>query len=175
MTNILSLLLAAFAVLSGPDGKLNVTLESSPDRAVLYSVDYCGETMLMPASLGLVAQDCDYDRLLFTGMDREEIRVDYLLDRAKTSHVSHDAIRYIAGAPAHSAVIARRSGDVWYVGAINAAEENFAVDVNEIATTLGKENAAALHTAGGGLVRESGRFRKPLDIAVNDGAVLVLW
>lgn len=95
MTNILSLLLAAFAVLSGPDGKLNITLESSPDRAVLYSVDYCGETMLMPASLGLVAQDCDYDELIFTGMDREEIRVDYLLDRAKTSHVSHDAIRYI--------------------------------------------------------------------------------
>ena len=40
MTNILSVLLAAFAVLSGPDGKLNVTLESSPDGAVLYSVDY---------------------------------------------------------------------------------------------------------------------------------------
>ena len=95
MTNILSLLLAAFAVLSGPDGKLNVTLESSPDGAVLYSVDYDGETMLTPASLGLKAQDCDYDRLLFTGMDREEVRVDYRLDRAKTSHVSHDAISYI--------------------------------------------------------------------------------
>lgn len=323
MTNILSVLLAAFAVLSGPDGKLNVTLESSPDRAVLYSVDYCGETMLMPASLGLVAQDCDYDELIFTGMDQEEIKVDYRLDRAKTSHVSHDAIRYIthfktpegrlldiewhisdndvafryciprdtetgsirvmkeltcfdfpqgttiymcpqsdpmvgcmefggtflntrldrangrpgadgkvggtqrrttdafqlatavifqnpiqnfalapnnltdapaealefmrnvptvwdetryiAGAPAHSAVIARRSGDVWYVGAINAAEENFAVDVNEIAATLGKENAAAIHTAGGRLVRKDGGFRKPLAVAVNDGAVLVLW
>ena len=86
-----------------------------------------------------------------------------------------DETRYIAGAPARSAVIARRSGDIWYVGAINAAEEKFAIDVNEIAATLGKENAAALHTAGGGLVREYGRFRKPLDIAVNDGAVLVLW
>ena len=53
MTNILSVLLAAFAVLSGPDGKLNVTLESSPDGAVLYSVDYGGEPMLEPASLGL--------------------------------------------------------------------------------------------------------------------------
>lgn len=175
MTNILSVLLAAFAVLSGPDGKLNVTLESSPDRAVLYSVDYCGETMLMPASLGLVAQDCDYGELTFTGMDQEEIKVDYRLDRAKTSHVSHDAIRYIAGAPARSAVIARRSGDVWYVGAINATEENFTIDVNEIAATLGKENAAAIHTAGGSLVREDGGFRKPLDVAVNDGAVLVLW
>lgn len=103
MTNILSVLLAAFAVLSGPDGKLNVTLESSPDGAVLYSVDYGGEPMLEPASLGLVAQDCDYGELIFTGMDQEEIKVDYRLDRAKTSHVSHDAIRYIAGAPPHAA------------------------------------------------------------------------
>ena len=86
-----------------------------------------------------------------------------------------DETRYIAGAPARSTVIARRSGDVWYVGAINAAEENFTIDVNEIAATLGKENAAAIHTAGGSLVREDGGFRKPLDIAVNDGAVLVLW
>lgn len=175
MTNILSVLLAAFAVLSGPDGKLNITLESSPDRAVLYSVDYGGEPMLEPASLGLVAQDCDYGELTFTGMDQEEIKVDYRLDRAKTSHVSHDAIRYIAGAPARSAVIARLSGDVWYVGAINAAEENFAIDVNEIAATLGKENAAAIHTDGWRLVRKDGGFRKPLAVAVNDGAVLVLW
>ena len=55
------------------------------------------------------------------------------------------------------------------------AEENFAVDVNEIAATLGKENAAAIHTDGGRLVRKDGGFRKPLAVAVNDGAVLVLW
>lgn len=60
-------------------------------------------------------------------------------------------------------------------GAINAAEENFAVDVNEIAATLGKENAAAIHTDGGRLVRKDGGFGKPLAVAVNDGAVLVLW
>ena len=89
------LLAAALTVLGSPDGKLSVRLEQTPDSRILYSVEYDGKTMLSPSPLGLVAQDCDYSRLVYTGEEREAVKVDYRLDRIKTSHVSHDAVRYM--------------------------------------------------------------------------------
>ena len=96
MFHSLSMLLAAaLTVLGSPDGKLSVRLEQTPDSRILYSVEYDGKTMLSPSPLGLVAQDCDYSRLVYTGEEREAVKVDYRLDRIKTSHVSHDAVRYM--------------------------------------------------------------------------------
>ena len=96
MFHSLSMLLAAaLTVLGSPDGKLSVRLEQTPDSHILYSVEYDGKTMLSPSPLGLVAQDCDYSRLVYTGEEREAVKVDYRLDRIKTSHVSHDAVRYM--------------------------------------------------------------------------------
>ena len=89
------LLAAALTVLGSPDGKLSVRLEQTPDSRILYSVEYDGKTMLSPSPLGLVAQDCDYSRLVYTGEEREAVKVDYRLDRIKTSHVNHDAVRYM--------------------------------------------------------------------------------
>lgn len=96
MFHSLSMLLAAaLTVLGSPDGKLSVRLEQTPDSRILYSVEYDGKTMLSPSPLGLVAQDCDYSRLVYTGEEREAVKVDYRLDRIKTSHVNHDAVRYM--------------------------------------------------------------------------------
>ena len=96
MFHSLSMLLAAaLTVLGSPDGKLSVRLEQTPDSRILYSVEYDGKTMLSPSPLGLVAQDCDYSRLVYTGEERKVVKVDYRLDRIKTSHVSHDAVRYM--------------------------------------------------------------------------------
>ena len=96
MFHSLSMLLAAaLTVLGSPDGKLSVRLEQTPDSRILYSVEYDGKTMLSPSPLGLVVQDCDYSRLVYTGEEREAVKVDYRLDRIKTSHVSHDAVRYM--------------------------------------------------------------------------------
>ena len=96
MFHSLSMLLAAaLTVLGSPDGKLSVRLEQTPDSRILYSVEYDGKTMLSPSPLGLVAQDCDYSRLVYTGEESEAVKVDYRLDRIKTSHVSHDAVRYM--------------------------------------------------------------------------------
>ena len=89
------LLAAALTVLGSPDGKLSVRLEQTPDSRILYSVEYDGKTMLSPSPLGLVAQDCDYSKLVYTGEERKVVKVDYRLDRIKTSHVSHDAVRYM--------------------------------------------------------------------------------
>ena len=89
------LLAAALTVLGSPDGKLSVRLEQTPDSRILYSVEYDGKTMLSPSPLGLVAQDCDYSKLVYTGEERKAVKVDYRLDRIKTSHVSHDAVRYM--------------------------------------------------------------------------------
>ncbi len=96
MFHSLSMLLAAaLTVLGSPDGKLSVRLEQTPDSRILYSVEYDGKTMLSPSPLGLVAQDCDYSKLVYTGEERKAVKVDYRLDRIKTSHVSHDAVRYM--------------------------------------------------------------------------------
>ena len=96
MFHSLSMLLAAaLTVLGSPDGKLSVRLEQTPDSHILYSVEYDGKTMLSPSPLGLVAQDCDYSKLVYTGEERKAVKVDYRLDRIKTSHVSHDAVRYM--------------------------------------------------------------------------------
>ena len=96
MFHSLSMLLAAaLTVLGSPDGKLSVRLEQTPDSRILYSVEYDGKTMLSPSPLGLVAQDCDYSKLVYTGEERKAVKVDYRLDHIKTSHVSHDAVRYM--------------------------------------------------------------------------------
>ena len=77
MFHSLSMLLAAaLTVLGSPDGKLSVRLEQTPDSRILYSVEYDGKTMLSPSPLGLVAQDCDYSKLVYTGEERKAVKVD---------------------------------------------------------------------------------------------------
>lgn len=95
MIQPLSILLAAVAVLGSPDGKLSVRLEQTPDSKILYSVEYAGQTMLTPSTLGLVGQDCDYSLLTYTGVDSQAVKVDYRLDRIKASRIQHDAVRYM--------------------------------------------------------------------------------
>lgn len=95
MIQTLTILLAAVTMLGSPDGRLNVKLEQTPDSRILYSVEYDGQTMLSPAPLGLVGQDCDYSLLTYTGVDSQDIKVDYRLDRIKASRIEHDAVRYM--------------------------------------------------------------------------------
>ena len=57
-----------------------------------------------------------------------------------------DDIRYIDGYPGKYAVIARRSGGVWYVGALNADKDvAYQLDLKEIMSKLGGSSLEVLH------------------------------
>ena len=123
------------------------------------------------------------------------------LDFLREVPTTWDEIKYIGGEPGVSAVIARRHGNTWYVGAINASDTVLSLDVKVVASALGvavsgKHSSAARGTAGSsasadgvavssatsvevlctadGELQSLTKFRKPLRIPRNDGAVMIV-
>ena len=120
------------------------------------------------------------------------------LDFLREVPTTWDEIKYIGGEPGVSAVIARRHGDTWYAGAINASDTELSLDVKVVASALG----VAMDNKGQSAVKGSGpsgvkaasvssgdvsvlctadgelqsltKFRKPLRIPRNDGAVIIV-
>lgn len=84
-----------------------------------------------------------------------------------------DETRYIAGEPGSSAVIARRNGSRWYVGAINADKQALKLDLQALGRQLGGNARVVLNTADGSLKKAEGS-KKPLAIPQNDGAVIIV-
>ena len=92
--NILSVLLAVLPVLSGPDARLQVSFESDGGQ-LRYTLAYDGKTLLEPSLLGIQTNEVDYTRLEIVSADTQEMRDTYVLDRIKTSHVDHAAVRTV--------------------------------------------------------------------------------
>ena len=92
--NILTLLLAALPVLSGPDARLQVSFESD-GGALRYQVAYDGKTLVAPSRLGLQTNEIDYTQLEVLSADTQELRDTYVLDRIKASHIDHAAVRTV--------------------------------------------------------------------------------
>jgi Uncharacterized conserved protein len=93
--NILSLLLAAvLPVLSGPDARLQVSFDAD-GGALRYQLSYDGKTLVEPSRLGLQTNETDYTRLSVVSVDTEQLRDTYVLDRIKTSHIDHAALRAV--------------------------------------------------------------------------------
>ncbi len=101
--------------------------------------------------------------------DAPELALDFLREVPTT----WDETKYIDGEPARSAVIARRHGDTWYVGAVNASESPLRLDVNAIVSKLGGGAPEVLGTVKGGLSRIAGH-KKPLLLPKDDGAVIII-
>lgn len=95
------------------------------------------------------------------------------LDFLREVPTTWDETRYIDGEPGYNAVIARRKGSTWYVGAVNASEEPFKLDVNAVSAKLGGGAPEVLGTVKGGLARIA-KYKKPLLITKDDGAVIIL-
>ncbi len=91
---LLTLLLSLLPVLSGPDGRLQVSF-TADGGTLRYSIAYDGKTLLEPSRLGLQTNEVDYSRLEIVSEEREEIRDTYVLDRIKTSHIDHPALRAV--------------------------------------------------------------------------------
>ena len=84
-----------------------------------------------------------------------------------------DDVRCLGGYPGKWAVIARRSGDKWYIGAINAGNEVLTLEIKQIEKAVGASVTTALYTAKGSLKNSCGK-EKRLVIPKDDGAVLIL-
>lgn len=94
------------------------------------------------------------------------------LDFLREVPTTWDDTRYIAGEPGKNVAIARRHGDTWYIGAVNASEEPFLVDIKALEAQFGGK-ASVLGTAKDGL-SSIGNYKKPIKILANDGLVIVL-
>lgn len=94
------------------------------------------------------------------------------LDFLREVPTTWDETRYIDGEPGKAAVIARRKGGTWYVGAVNASDEELRLDLRAISARLGG-SPRILHTVDGRLKESAGR-KKPLAIPKDDGAVLII-
>ena len=62
-----------------------------------------------------------------------------------------DDVRCLGGYPGKWAVIARRSGDKWYIGAINAGNEVLTLEIKQIEKAVGASVTNALYTGKGSL------------------------
>ena len=91
-----------------------------------------------------------------------------------------DETRYIDGEPGSYAVIARRSGAKWYVGAVNAAQEPLVVHPKRIAAQLGGSIERVTATVDGvcavvqpqSPAKRSRKAGTGMKVACNDGLVI---
>lgn len=95
MNLIISLLLASGLVLSSPDSRLNVEINSTSASNICYSVSYDGETVILPSKLGLQTNNGDYSVLEYIEHNSELINVEYELDRIKKGKIKKEATRAI--------------------------------------------------------------------------------
>ncbi len=103
--------------------------------------------------------------------DAPEVCLDFLREVPTT----WDETRYISGRPGESVVLARRNGDKWYVGAINALEAPVEFKVKDVLETLGLEDVRVrLITGGNEPVDSLVKAKTEVSVPQNDGAVLVI-
>lgn len=95
MIKLLTLLASVVAVLASPDQKLKVNITTDESSAIYYSVDYDGQHLLDPSPIGIITNEVDYSKLLFKGVDTEEIAVNYSLTRIKKASINHSANRSV--------------------------------------------------------------------------------
>ena len=77
--------------ISGPDGKLNVTVGVNNGKASYY-VSYNGNRVLRDSPLGFVASMGDFStQLKYVKAVTSKQHIDYTMDRSKQSHVEKDA------------------------------------------------------------------------------------
>lgn len=83
---------AAPVLISGPDSRLTVNLDTDAAGQIRYSVDYDCKTILEPSPLGLITKESDFSKgLKLTDEMRSEVKDSYTLDRSKKSHVDYTA------------------------------------------------------------------------------------
>lgn len=94
------------------------------------------------------------------------------LDFLREVPTTWDDIQYISGEPGRNVAIARKHGNTWYIGAVNASEETFSLDVKALEARFGGK-ASVLGTVKDELSSITG-YKKPLKIKANDGLVVVI-
>ncbi len=94
------------------------------------------------------------------------------LDFLREVPTEWDETLYVDGMPAENAVIARRSGDVWYIGAVNASEKPLKLDLKAIEARFG--GVSQVLCTSGGVLSEGKVTKKPLLIPKDDGAVVII-
>ncbi len=94
------------------------------------------------------------------------------LDFLREVPTTWDDIQYISGEPGRNVAIARKHGNTWYIGAVNASEEVFSLDVKALEARFGGK-ASVLGTVKDELSSITG-YKKPLKIKANDGLVVVI-
>ena len=93
--NLLFSLLVSLAVLSSPDGRLNVSIETSSEGLTGYSISYDNAEVMPFSRLGLKADFTDFSTLEFLGSEQKDVMVNYSLKTIKKSEVDYQAKRYI--------------------------------------------------------------------------------
>ena len=84
-----------------------------------------------------------------------------------------DETRLLDGYPGRNILLARRHGLTWYVAAVNATDQPFAVDVQAVEARLGGK-ALVYATGKDGALQTASATKKPLSLPKDDGAVLVI-
>ncbi len=95
------------------------------------------------------------------------------LDFLREVPTTWDETRLLDGYPGRNILLARRHGRTWYVAAINATDQPFAVDVQAVEARLGGK-ALVYATGKDGALQTGAATKKPLSLPKDDGAVLVI-
>jgi len=101
--------------------------------------------------------------------DQPKVALDFLSEVPTT----WDETIYISGQPGENVILARRHGEKWYIAAVNATDSPLLLNVNAIIKQFGGVSARVIATVEG-VAAEVVKYKKPLQIAKNDGAVIVL-
>lgn len=96
------------------------------------------------------------------------------MDFMRTVPTTWDEVRFIDGYPGKYMVLARRHGDTWYIGAVNA--RNFTLDLELDLSWLPADKAITLISGGDNPTEQTVKLSKKgtvkLSIPTNDGIVL---
>lgn len=96
------------------------------------------------------------------------------IDFLKEVPTTWDETRYVKGYPGKSAVVARRHGDTWYIGAVCGSEDGaIELDINALQARFGG-SPYVLATGKAGALEVVEKHKKPLQITKDDGVVVVL-
>ena len=88
-----SLLASNEAVVTGPDGRLAVTVGLESGKPY-YSVSYDGQAVLVNSPLGFSSSHGDYTGgMTFVSQNQDKVRRSYVQDRIKKSFVEYEANR----------------------------------------------------------------------------------
>ena len=104
--------------------------------------------------------------------DAPEVCLDFLREVPTT----WDETRYIDGLPGEHVVLARRSGNTWYVAAINATEQTKEYNVAEMMEEMGGRDVKIYEGGNSPVVREvtaKKLAKAKVSVPQNDGAVIV--